>query len=215
MPVTPIDAYVFDCGRVITYDQDTSIVARMAAMLGTNPDTFHRAYVEERLDYDRGTLTAAEYWERVGSLVGATVRPEMLPALRELDMASWFTINPAVIDILAALRPRARRMLVLSNMNLDGKRQMFGPARYCGTVDWTAFFDNFLLSCDLKMVKPEPDIFETCIKASGSNPERCLLVDDTLVNVEAARAAGMQVIHFTTVAGLAESLKRDFHPNGA
>lgn len=215
MTAIAIDAYIFDCGGVITFAQDASLVARMAAILGTDPDSFRRAYVKERLNYDRGTLMAAEYWDRVGSLVGSTVPPKILPRLSQLDMESWFNINPFVVDLLATLRPQAQRMLVLSNMTLEGKHHAFGPARYCGAVDWTALFDSFLLSSDLRLVKPEPAIFAACVEAAGTEPGRCLLVDDTLINVEAARAAGMHSIHFTSVAGLAESLKWDFHPNSA
>jgi putative hydrolase of the HAD superfamily len=215
MPPIPIDAYVFDCGRVITFDQDTAKVSEMAALLGTDPETFHRAYVQERLEYDRGAYTVADYWGRVGKAVGAVIRPDMLPRLSELDMASWFNINPAVVDIIEGLRQKARRMLVLSNMNVEGKHRTFGPARYCGTVDWTALFDSFLLSCDLHLVKPEPAIFEACIEAAGTEPGRCLLIDDTVVNIEAARAAGMHAVHFIDAAGLSEALSRAFHPNGA
>lgn len=208
----PIDAYVFDCGRVITFDQDGAAVARMASVLGADTGTFGGIYAQERVDYDRGTLSAGEYWERVGLRFGATVTADTLARLIELDMASWFNINPAVVAIIASLRPRAPRMLVLSNMNIEGKHHLLGPARFCGPVDWTALFDRLLLSCDLGMVKPEPGIFEACVEAAGADPARCLLIDDTRVNVEAARAAGMHAVHFTDADSLAAILASDFTP---
>ncbi len=208
MPATPIDTYVFDCGGVITFDQDATAVAHMATKLGAELEAFRHIYAEERREYDRGSLSAAEYWDRVAARAGATVDARMLSRLIELDLASWFNINPAVVDIVSGLRPHARRLLVLSNMNLEGKRRVFGSARYCGSVDWTALFDRFLFSCDLRMVKPEPEIYETCIEAAETDPARCLLIDDTEANVDAARNAGMRAIRYTGAPELAEALAR-------
>ncbi|MDI7861409.1 HAD family hydrolase [Rhizobiaceae bacterium n13] len=46
-------------------------------------------------------------------------------------------------------------------------------------------------------VKPKPDIYLHGAKQLGVNPSRCLVIEDSVHGVHAARAAGMRVIGFT------------------
>lgn len=45
--------------------------------------------------------------------------------------------------------------------------------------------------------KPAPDLFEHAAARMGAEPARCLVVEDSLAGVTAARAAGMRVLGFT------------------
>jgi beta-phosphoglucomutase family hydrolase len=46
--------------------------------------------------------------------------------------------------------------------------------------------------------KPDPEIFITAAQKLGLNPEECLVFEDALAGVAAARAAGMKVVALTT-----------------
>ncbi len=46
-------------------------------------------------------------------------------------------------------------------------------------------------------VKPKPDIFLHGAAQFNANPERCIVIEDSVHGVHAARAAGMRVIGFT------------------
>lgn len=43
-------------------------------------------------------------------------------------------------------------------------------------------------------LKPAPDIFLAAARAAGGTPERCLVIEDSVAGVRAARAAGMSVV---------------------
>jgi beta-phosphoglucomutase-like phosphatase (HAD superfamily) len=45
--------------------------------------------------------------------------------------------------------------------------------------------------------KPAPDLFLLCAKTHGADPARCLVIEDSLTGIRAARAAGMAVWRFT------------------
>ncbi len=58
-----------------------------------------------------------------------------------------------------------------------------------------ACFEATYYSHDLKMRKPNPNIFEHLIQKHALAPARTLFIDDTLVHVEGARSTGLQGYH--------------------
>ena len=53
-------------------------------------------------------------------------------------------------------------------------------------------FEGVVVSSDVKMIKPNPAIYEYILKTYNLNPVECLFIDDVKANVEAAEAAGIK-----------------------
>jgi HAD superfamily hydrolase (TIGR01509 family) len=53
-----------------------------------------------------------------------------------------------------------------------------------------------VISGHVGVVKPDPRIFEILFERVGRRPQELVFVDDSLKNVEAARALGMPAIHY-------------------
>jgi HAD superfamily hydrolase (TIGR01509 family) len=68
---------------------------------------------------------------------------------------------------------------------------------------WPLFqhFDHHFLSFALDMVKPDREVFDHVAQVLGVEPGLVLFLDDNLVNVEGAQAAGFRTAH---VRGIAE-----------
>ena len=65
-------------------------------------------------------------------------------------------------------------------------------------------FDVALFSCEVGLVKPEPEIYERCTQALGVSPTQCLFVGDGGSNeLVAAKRAGMSTAF---VSGVMASL---------
>lgn len=73
--------------------------------------------------------------------------------------------------------------------------------------------DSFLdvvVSAEERMVKPDPRLYEVLLRRNGLKAEDCVFIDDSLPNVEGARAVGMRGIHFQNP----EALERDLRALG-
>ena len=69
-------------------------------------------------------------------------------------------------------------------------------------------FDGVLLSGEVGVAKPDPEIFDELCRRFGLRPESTIFVDDKAANVDAARALGFAGHHFTGAAGLRAELVR-------
>lgn len=62
--------------------------------------------------------------------------------------------------------------------------------------------DKYVVSGDVKLIKPDPRIFQLLMNRYGLKAEECTFVDDNPDNVEAARKLGMQGKVFTGAENL-------------
>lgn len=60
------------------------------------------------------------------------------------------------------------------------------------------FFDAFVSSCEVKMRKPDPEIFQLALGIAQARPEECLYLDDRTFLVQAARIEGIHAHHHQT-----------------
>lgn len=65
-------------------------------------------------------------------------------------------------------------------------------------TDQIQFFDheNIFTSSQVEKGKPAPDLFLFAADRMGYAPEDCLIIEDSMAGIQAARAAGMDVIAF-------------------
>ena len=70
-----------------------------------------------------------------------------------------------------------------------------------------ALLDGKVVSGDVRLLKPDAAIFRCLLDKYGLNAEECVFIDDTMSNVEGARAAGLQAVRFENVGQLRESLR--------
>jgi len=60
------------------------------------------------------------------------------------------------------------------------------------------YFDVMVTADDVRLGKPDPEVYLESARRLGAAPELCLVFEDSLVGVEAARRAGMRAIGVTT-----------------
>ena len=86
----------------------------------------------------------------------------------------------------------------------------FGADTWAGFRPTAPIFDRFrdiVVSGDEKIAKPDPAIYALAERRFGFAPQAMLFIDDSLPNVEAARARGWHAHHFSDAAGLEVELR--------
>lgn len=59
-------------------------------------------------------------------------------------------------------------------------------------------FDAFISSCEVKMRKPDPGIFELAMGIAQVPPGQCIYFDDRIMLVHAAKKLGIRALHHTS-----------------
>jgi 2-haloacid dehalogenase len=106
------------------------------------------------------------------------------------------------VDIMRKLKAAGYRLFGLSNWSAE----KFALVKH----KYEAFnlFERIIVSGEVRLVKPDPAIFRLLLQKIQLKPEECLLIDDSVDNIESARKMGFAIHHFTSPARLDESLQK-------
>ncbi len=96
---------------------------------------------------------------------------------------------PGMEDLVRRLKEDGYGIYLLSNASV-------AQHDYWPKAPVSRLFDGKLISCDVKIVKPCPEIYRLFTEKFGLKPEECVFIDDSHANVAGAIACGWQGIVF-------------------
>ncbi len=193
-------AVVFDYGMVLTGVPDPESHAALLRITGLPPDRFEPLYWADRHDYDLGNLTGLAFWQKLLHDAGLSLAPGAAEELNQWDARMWTTQNLAMLAWQQQLKQRGLLTAILSNL---GDNVLASVER---EFAWIHNFDVLVWSYQLHIAKPEAAIYRHILNQLGTAPEETLFLDDKMVNVDAARALGIQALQFSTVDRLRADL---------
>jgi putative hydrolase of the HAD superfamily len=195
-----IRAVISDLGKVVLWFDNGLFLRQLAARAGRPFDEV-KAVVHGDLGllrrFDAGAVTPAGFRDEVLARVGADVPYDEFFAMYN----DIFTPNPAAIDVLARAKAAGTKMLLLSNT--DPERFGFVRRRF----PEIGLFDGFVLSYELKLLKPDPAIYLAAARAAGCAPGECVFIDDMEENVAGAASTGLAAILYRPSTDLAAELR--------
>jgi putative hydrolase of the HAD superfamily len=192
-----IEAVITDFGGVLTtpllesfavYQAQSGIplealgraMARIAARDGGNP----------LFELETGRLSEREFLRRLEEALEPEVgRPVALQGFSDAYFANLHP-NQELVDYLRAVRTRGLRLALLTNNVREWE------AQWRAKLPVDELFEVVVDSAFVGMRKPDREIYELTLERLGLPAQACLFVDDTDVNVEAARALGMRAVQF-------------------
>ena len=179
---------IFDLGGVVlewnpdaileNYYADPSARSAMKAALFQHPDW---------VQMDRGTLSEPEVIERLAQRTG--IPNGELAGLMEAVRQS---LQPKADTLLLLEDLAARQVPLYCLSNMPASTFAFLRDRY----DFWSAFRGIVISGEIKMMKPEREIFDHLLGRYGLSAAETVFVDDHAPNIEAARALGLQTVLF-------------------
>jgi putative hydrolase of the HAD superfamily len=197
-----IKAVILDYGMVLCHPPTAEEMGRMMSVLGVDADRFSQLWAHNRDLYDRGDISPEMYWSQLAEDAGVKLAPRQLQQLCRWDVEMWAHENPMMVDWAKEVRSSGIKTAILSNMHRD----MIAYARE--NFAWLSAFDHLTFSADVRLVKPEPAIYEHSLRGVGTAAPEALFVDDREANVHGARRLGMSAIQFHSMAQLRDELKQ-------
>lgn len=142
---------------------------------------------------ERGEYTLAEFCNALRAMHADVGENALMPTNREIIQAYCSMADgvPAYrLDFIQQLKDEGYRVSLLSNTNLmhwGYCRRYFLEAGHLPEE----LFEHVWLSCELKLVKPDPEIFRVILEDSGYDPDETLFVDDNQANCRIAETLGI------------------------
>jgi putative hydrolase of the HAD superfamily len=203
-PTNPptIRAVILDYGEVLCHQPTPEALGRMASIFKIDPKIFLSIYQPTRAPYDRGDLPPIEYWQQFAVQAGVKIDAKTIAHVRQLDMDQWSEINEPMVRWLEQIHAGGYKTAILSNMPVD----MIAHMRK--NFAWISHFDHQVFSAEARSAKPEPEIYQACIKALGMLPQETLFIDDREENLQQARTAGIRGIRYQSVEHLRGELRK-------
>lgn len=189
---------LIDWGGVLTTNVFESFEAFCVGE-GLRPESVRDAFLKDPIarellaDFECGRLEDADFERKLGAVLEVQ-QPEGLIERLFGRMRADAVMQDAVIAFKAA----GVRTGLLSNS--------WGA----GTYDRRRFdqlFDVLVISGELGVRKPSPEIYATAAERMGLAPEELVFVDDLPGNLKPARALGMATVHHTDAAATIAQLE--------
>lgn len=139
----------------------------------------------EMLDDDR--ISQADYKAKVSANLPTHLSPYAMSVLNNWEYFMRYT--PGIQQLIFDLKNSGFKLYVLSNMPYH-----FIEREYKFPI--FKEFDGIVYSAPIKLLKPNPKIYEYILNKFNLNAQECLFIDDTETNLTAAARFGIHTFHF-------------------
>ena len=198
--LSDLKAVIFDYGEVLCLPPTPEDIEGSAQILGISSDLFWVLWHRHRDPYDRGDVSPETYWRKVAEDADRSIDAGQIRELAARDVVMWSRLNPRMLAWREDLSAAGMKTAVLSNMHAEMVQYARRNFPWVDRLNWATF------SAEVRSIKPEPAIYEHCLRGLAVAPSESLFIDDREVNLAAARAMGIHGIQFKSIAQLRNDL---------
>lgn len=186
-----IKAIIFDCFGVLA---ESSYNLFYKTHLSDKPEVVEQI---KALDHasNKGSVTFDDFYRGIAELTGM---PES--EIRDF-MSQNHPPNLELFDYIARDLKSKYKIGFLSNVANNLMDELF-------TKQQQEVFDDVVLSYEVKLAKPDVEIFELAAKRLGVEPHECVFVDDIQAYLGGADIAGMETALYTDFVQFRKNIER-------
>jgi beta-phosphoglucomutase len=199
------EAVIFDWDGTLA-ETTNVVVASFHKVLDPLPLTVAEGLIERRT----GT-SAKEIFLEILRDSGVNFTEKIVKSLvekrieAELEMSDQAKLKEGARDLLKSLKGKVK--LALASMN---NKPVID--RMLTACELRGFFDVVLSADEVRKPKPNPEIFLKCASKLRRQPKQCVVVEDSVFGVRAAKAAKMSCIAVLSGAASKSELEQE-HPD--
>ena len=139
------------------------------------------------MQQEKGLVTPAEFRDGIRQMVGKPLTDQQID-----DAWNTFLVDIPTykLDLLLKLREKYVVYLLSNTNDIHWKWSCENVVPYRG-FQVEDYFEKIYLSFEMKMVKPDTEIFETVLADANIDPKETFFIDDSEANCLAAQALGI------------------------
>ena len=139
------------------------------------------------MQQEKGLVTSAEFRDVIRQMVGKPLTDQQID-----DAWNSFLVDIPTykLDLLLKLREKYVVYLLSNTNDIHWKWSCENVFHYRG-FQVEDYFEKIYLSFEMKMVKPDTEIFETVLADANIDPKETFFIDDSEANCLAAQALGI------------------------
>jgi len=190
----------FDLGNVLIFFSHKRMCRQLSDVLSLKMETVYDFLFKSTLadDYELGKISTNDLYNQLTSLTKNNVPYfDVLHAVSNI-----FQPNPAIIPLLEKLKAKGTKLVILSNT--CEAHYNYASSHF----PHLKLFDDKILSYEVGLRKPDPNIFNRAILKAKTTVDDCFYTDDMKENVRAAKRLGIKSHTFTSTELLEEELKK-------
>ena len=188
---------VFDVFGVLLSRGFFSSAEQLSNMLDKTIEEIKPVYERWEIPFDLGSVSERKFWELVQQDLGTNVDWEKLNTLVK---SNYYPIDGSIK--LLQKYSKLTDCYLLSNT----RREWF---EYLDSIyHITQHVKYSFLSYEMKKLKPNIIIFEEIITQIGVEAREIIFIDDSMENIKAAIATGMQACHFNDASSAEKFIQR-------
>ncbi|MCA9309211.1 HAD family phosphatase [Candidatus Saccharibacteria bacterium] len=190
----------FDWGGVINGEPGFVFTEKICEFLSIDEPTYKDIYFRHNRAFNAGKpISETELWTRVLRDLGFLDRLDDVMKF-VIEYRQTKSLNQPILDLVDKLRSDGYKTGLLSNNSVDAANMM----REAG-VD--AHFDAFIVSAEVGLMKPDPDLYKLFCKQLGIDPKQLVFIDDSRRALESADECGYTPVLFRSFDSLMSDLK--------
>ena len=174
---------LFDMGQVLIRFDQKYFIKRLGIEDADLDLLLREVYRSvEWVQMDRGTLREEDAFRSISKRL-----PERLHDAAWKLICMWdrpILEVAGMYELVEELKGLGYGIYLLSNASV--RQHDYWPR-----IPASRFFDGKLISADVHVIKPQPEIYRLCLEKFGLQAEACFFIDDAPANIEGALCCGI------------------------
>lgn len=197
----PIRAAIFDFGNVLVKWDARNLYKRFFPDL-QSVDSFLNQI--QFLDWNAKQDAGRSFSEGVAEL--SNQFPQYADLIQAYDThweESLVEVFDETVNIAKQLKQNGLLLYILTNSSAE--KFPIAKQKYPFLEE---LFNAFIVSGEVKLLKPDHAIYHLTLKRINLKAEECIFIDDSLPNMESARKLGFYAIHYQSPVQLKEEIEK-------